>query len=133
MFILYPVTFLKDIICHQAKPGAPEMGYIVLNHWPKNSHRYLYYNKHHRVLPRLLATLYNLVVRTNFWITFIYTIKQRNQASTQLELLLILDGILHATRGELNRQYHPNINIVTYNSDLANTYTDTVVLLILWK
>lgn len=128
MFILNPVTFMKDIICHQAKPRAPEMGYILFNHWPKNSHRYLYYNKHRRVLPRLLATLYNLVVRTNFETTLTYIIKYRNQAAIQLELLLILDGTLRATRGELNHQYHSNTNIVTYNNDLAHTYTDIVVL-----
>ena len=128
MFILYPVTFLKDIISHQAKPGAAEIVYILFNHWPKNSHRYLYYIKHRRVLPRLLATLYNLVVRTNFETTLTYIIKYRNQAATQLELLLIFDGTLRTTRGELNRQYHPNTNIVTYNNDLAHTYTDTVVL-----
>ena len=27
-----------NILCHQAKPIVPEMGCILLSHWPKNTH-----------------------------------------------------------------------------------------------
>lgn len=43
-----------DVLCHQVKSPVLAMGYILMSHWTKGSHRHSH-PKHHRLLSRVLV------------------------------------------------------------------------------
>lgn len=53
------------------KTPVPGMSYILMSHWPKESNRTSCphpHFKHHRPLPRLMVTFYNLIAEDNAYV-----------------------------------------------------------------
>lgn len=60
-----------DILGQLVKPPEPGMSYISISHWPNESNRTSCphpHFKHHRLLPRLMVTFYNLIAEDNTYV-----------------------------------------------------------------
>lgn len=68
-----------DTLWHKVKPPVLEMDYSLLNHWLKGSHNCPH--KYHRILPKLLVTLCNLMVMPYCWRQHLFMSSSREKSS----------------------------------------------------
>lgn len=72
-----------DILCHQIQTLAPRMGYSLLSRWLK----WLYdRRKHHRLSPRLLTTLCNLMVKLLLETPLLKSLNRKNWIGAQVKV-----------------------------------------------
>ena len=128
------------ILRHHVKPPGLRIGYILLSHRAKESHRPSptdITGCYQRSWLLYITTQYDPIDEDTI---YLYHWTWRDQADSQPEgspLLASTHDVgmnFSLCRGEKsNYQYHPDMNTATYNSDLPVRYTCALVTQVPWE